>query len=645
MTKRRAKRPPRTQRPAKGGHGRAWWLWLAAILAVTFVVYIPCLDNDLTNWDDDFYVTANPLLAHPGIRAILLTPVRGNYHPLTVWSLALNYRLSGAAPSSYHWLNLLLHLANTALVYFFVRKLSQGRFWTTALTALFFGIHPMHVESVAWVSERKDVLYAFFYLIGLMAYLRYLDTRRWPWLLTALLVYLLSAASKPAAIVFPLTLLLLDWYRERPFRAAVLLEKVPFVAISAAAGYVTLLAQKSTGAMAIQWSAFEKVLFASYGTLMYFAKLLAPVHLSAIHPYVKIAGRGQGSEFYVAFAAALVLLPAMLYLCRRVRVACFGLGFFFINIILVLQIATVGEAVMAERYTYLPYIGLLFALAWWLDTPPQTGPGQRLVKPMIATCFLLMLPLCLVQTWRRCDVWQNSGTLWDDTIRKYPHKVYDAYTYRGEYRWRVTRRFRDALADFDQAVALNAGVARGWLFKGMAHAELGELDSAYVCFNRTLSIDPRFAAAWSNRGSIELKRGNLGAAVSDYSKALEIDPRLWDAYTNRALAYVMMGKQEKAIMDLRQALALNPTNPGNHVYVSAIGVALQGLGRNREAVHEFDEAIQTAPISDPRRSGYLLSRSRSWQALGDIAKARADAEEARRLGAQVPDDYWRSLGG
>jgi len=161
-------RAPRSERTRPASRSKPRSLWLAAILAVTFVAYLPSLRNGFTNWDDPLYVLQNPLLRHPTVGAILTTPVAGNWHPLTIGSYLLNFRISGLDPASYHWLNLLLHLANTALVFAFVSALAPGRKWTAVVTSLFFGIHPMHVESVAWIAERKDVLYAFFMLLGLI---------------------------------------------------------------------------------------------------------------------------------------------------------------------------------------------------------------------------------------------------------------------------------------------------------------------------------------------------------------------------------------------------------------------------------------------------------------------------------------------
>lgn len=630
---------PREAKRAKGkSAGMQWWLALGAILVITFVVYVPCLDNDFTNWDDDLYVTNNSLLVNPDFTTIATTPTFGNFHPLTIWSLALNYKLTGLDPSSYHWLNLLLHLANTLLVFVFVRRLSKDRFWTTAATALFFGVHPMHVESVAWIAERKDVLYGFFYLLGLIFYLRYLDTKRRLWLLPVLLTFILSLASKPAAIVFPLTLLALDWYRRRKLTPGILIEKAPLFLLSAAAAALTLVAQNATGAMQVQWTFFQKILFAAYGTVMYVTKFFAPIGLSAIYPYVRHEGPTQrlDTAYYVAFLALLVAIPILVVICRKSRDVLFGLLFFFINIVLVLQFATVGQAVMADRYTYLPYVGLVFALAWWLDARREEMRVPGIVKPIVASVLILLAPISAAITWNRCDVWQNSLTLWNDTIAKYPDMIYDAYAYRGSYQRDVAHNYRAAIEDFDRAIALNPGIARGWNFKGMALAQTNQIDSAAVCFERALTIDPEFASALSNRGGVRLSRGDTSGAVEDLTKALTRDPRLWGALTNRALAYQILGQHENAIADLNRALQLKPNDPSNFIYRHALGVELLAVQRNAEAARAFDLAIASSPAGNPSLGIYHGNRSRARLALGDQAGARADADEARRRGVAIP---------
>ncbi len=621
---------------------RTWILAAGLALILTFAAYLPSLQNGFTNWDDDMYVTQNSLLTNPDSHALLTTPVSGNYHPLTMWSLVLNYRLSGLEPASYHGVNLILHLANTGLVFLFLRLLTGGKFWTTALGALLFGIHPMHVESVAWIAERKDVLFAFFYLAGLITYLKYLKGKHSPWLLATFVAFVLSMASKPAAIVFPFTLALLDWFRKRALTPTATLEKVPFLAVAVAGGLLTLHAQHVTGAMAVQWTPFEKALFASYGTVMYVVKLFLPVRLSAIYPYVKVPGHGLGAEYYVALAVIAVGVPALLYLARRHRPTLFGVAFFFVNIALVLQFATVGQAVMAERYTYLPYIGLFFTLAWWLDERQAPLAGRIPARPILVVLFALLVPFSLYQTWTRCGVWRDSGTLWNDTIAKYPRKNVDAYNYRGQY-YQQVGRIDAALADFDQAIAMAPRAPRAWNYKGMLLAQENQFDSALACFNRAVVLRPDYAAAWNNRGGAKLRRGDAAGAIEDISRAVALDPLLWDAYTNRALAQIATRNDEAALADLRRALALQPGRPDNHIYLNAAGLALGHLGRFREAVGEFDRAIAQTTLGDARLGGYYLNRSGAWRALGDKARALEDAREAQRRGIPVDAAYLGEL--
>jgi len=634
-------KPQRGRKPSKPSatrqrpeHVRA--LWLAGILVLTFLAYLPSLGNDFTNWDDPLFVLKNPLLTHPDPKAILVTPVASNYHPLTIWSLVLNYQLSGFDPASYHWLNLLLHLANTALVFAFVWQLTGGRLWTTIGTSLFFGIHPMHVESVAWIAERKDVLYAFFYLIGLLGYLQYVRRSSLAWLGATFLAFVCSIASKPSAVVFPLTLLAIDFFRRRPFRPALLLEKIPFFAVSLVDGLLTLHSQKETGAIDPRnWAAtLPKFVIAGYGVLMYIVKLFVPVRLSAIYPY---PGPDQPlpAIYYVAFAIVAIGLPALVYVFRRNRALLFGIAFFFINIILVLQILTVGEAVIADRYTYLPYLGLFFALTWFLDERPAPGTTGSTARSIVAGCLALLVPLSLGQTWIRCHVWRNSLTLWNDTIHRYPHQVPDAYCNRGWYYYEKEGRLDAAMADFDRAIAIKPDEAKAWLDKGVVLAARTENDSAFVCFDRALKIQPTLFLAWSDRGAIRVKRGDPRGGIEDFSRAIVINPTYREAYANRALAYSMLKEYEQSIADSRRAIDLDPGHRDNYRYLGAIGMAQRNMGRNREAVASLDQAIEFAPPQGPDLAAFYLTRSQAKWDLGERADAASDAREALRLGVTM----------
>ncbi len=640
-----APRRPQKRKTVTASPGRPWLLALAGILLLTFGAYFPCLDNGFTNWDDPLFVHHNPLISNPDFWTVLTTPLANNYHPVTIWSLALNYKLTGLNPVSYHWLNLLLHLANTALVFVFVRRLTKDRFWTTVVTALFFGIHPMHVESVAWIAERKDVVYAFFYLLGMIAYLRYLD-RKTPVLLGAtFLAFVLSVASKPSAVVFPLTLFAIDFYRRRPVDKGLVLEKAPFFAVALAAGLLTVHAQRITGAIDTQtWApTFQKVIFAAYGIMMYVVKLFAPLGLSAIYPY-PIVGHPLGWEYFLALGILVIVLPAIVFLCRRNRAVLFGIAFFFINILLVLQFFTVGQAIMADRYTYLPYIGLFFAFAWWLDEDLASRAVGKRLQSFLAAAFVLLAPVALVQTWKRCDVWQNSETLWNETIRRYPHRIPDSYYNRGHYYYQEAKRFDAALADFNEALSIDPKVAKTWVIKGNLFVDQGKPDSALACFDAAVRLEPKLESGWNNRSVVRFRMGDLAGALSDVQRAVALNPNYRDAYTNLALVTGSMKEYEKSIAASRRAIELDPSHPETHLSYGSIGVGLEQLKRYREAITALDEAIHLALRGGKNPGGYFLLRSYAYMALDERVRAFNDAQEALRYGATVDPAYLKMFG-
>lgn len=622
-----AKTRPRSERVKLASRPKAQGLWLAAILALTFVAYLPSVHNGFTNWDDPLYVLQNPLLQHPSISAILTTPVAGNWHPLTIGSYLLNFRISGLDPASYHWLNLLLHLANTALVFVFVGALAPGKTWTAVVTSLLFGIHPMHVESVAWIAERKDVLYAFFYLLGLIAYLRYLKAFQGGWLIASLVAFALSLASKPAAIVFPFVLLAIDFYRRRPFDARSLLEKVPFILISAAVLTITLQVQEKAGAINRMdiGPVFPRVLVACFGIMMYVVKAIVPFGLSAMYPYPKNPATSLGPEFYLGLAFVLAF-AVVVYLGRRNRALVFGSAFFLINLVLVLQFVSVGKVVMADRYTYIPYVGLFFALAWALDEPHTTA------RYALAGLFLLLVPVSLIQTWNRCHVWRDSATLWTDVIRQYPGRIYDAYNNRAKYYF-DTGHYAEALADYDQALTLDAKPARTYFSKGSALGRLGRVDEALASFDRALELDSTLVEARSDRAGIRIMKGDLAGAISDLDVAIRLNPGFRGSYVNRGSAYAMAGHPELAVADYRHAIEMDPRHPRTYELWGAMGDALLALRRPQEAVDAYDEAI---PLAPPAQQGDLYrGRSRAWLALGDRQKSTRDGAEAKRLGVNA----------
>ena len=338
--------------------GKILLLWLLPILVFTGICFFPMLKNQLTNWDDEFYVVQNALLRGPDWTGIFSKPVVSNYHPITIVTLAANYSMTGLDASSYLITNLLLHLINTGLVFYFTWLISGKKLWVAAFTATFFGIHPMHVESVAWVSERKDVLYTLFFLISLIQYWRFLTTSKNKNLIYSLLFFALSLLSKPAAIILPFVLVLLDYWYGRPIGKRSLLEKTPFLFLSLVFAVITVKLQSGSAIAGLDlYPLWNRFFFATYTSMSYIIRFFVPYPLSTFHPFPATKALGWPIMFSPLF---MLVLLALVWFKRKNKLLVFSFFFFVINLALVLQIVSIGHTLLAERYTYVPYIGMGF---------------------------------------------------------------------------------------------------------------------------------------------------------------------------------------------------------------------------------------------------------------------------------------------
>src|SRR6188768_909246 len=344
---------------------KTFGLWLFCVLAITGLCLIPMLNNGFTNWDDDVYVTSNLIIKAPDWEAIFTRSSAYNYHPLTMLTLAFNYAISGLDPFSYYLVNWLLHLLNTALVFLFISKISERKIFVAAFTSLIFGVHPMHMESVAWISERKDVLYACFFLLSLLQYWSFLETGKRPKLLYCFIFFILSLLSKPAAIILPFVLFLLDHWYGRSFNWKVWAEKIPFFIFSFLFGFITIKVQSAEAIVGLDiYPLWTRFFFACYTIMIYTARFFVPYPLSAFHPYPSVDSLGLPVLLSPVFIIALLIL---LWLKRRDKLVVFSVSFFIVNLLLVMQFISIGLTIVSERYTYVPYIGLSFLVATWLN--------------------------------------------------------------------------------------------------------------------------------------------------------------------------------------------------------------------------------------------------------------------------------------
>ena len=632
-------------------------LWLAGILLITYIAYFPSLKNGFTNWDDNVYIGENTMiksLSRANVKKIFDTEnhVSLNYHPITIFSLALDYKLSsGYNAKKFHTTNLIFHLLNTALVFWFIFLLSDKKIMVASIVALFFGIHPMHVESVAWISERKDVLYVFFFMSALVVYLKYLNAEKNKILLYLLILvlYLFALLSKAMAVVLPLVFLLTDYYKGRKFDTNVILEKIPFFALSLFFGWLASHIQTEGAAIAkfelFSWT--QRIAFASYGFAGYIYKLIIPTNLSCFYPYPHLQEEHLPIIFYISPFIVLGLFIFVLFNIKKNKTLVFGFLFYFFTVALVLQFISVGQVIMADRYSYLSYVGLLFPIAMGYDwLQHQTDSKLKLFKQLSLPLLITCATACIWLTFERIKVWKNSEILWTDAIKKYPESE-SAYRNRGSYLINKEaydlgeknigeREIDKALEDFNISIALNPNNAKVFTNRANIHGLKGRFDLALSDYSKSIELDKTDEQIFFNRGVTYSMMKQFDKAIEDYTTALKRKPDFKAAKESRAYAYVDNKNYDKAITELSELLQTDPTNSMYYFYR---GTAYFNNGNAGAALADNTNAIQY----NPNNSGAYFNRSVVNKTLAKFKDALNDAVKAQSMGYAVNPNYINEL--
>ena len=583
---------------------RSFWTWLIPVLVFTGISFLPMLTNGFTNWDDDIYITRNPLIKGPDWNGIFTQASASNYHPLTMLTLAFNYAISETDPFSYHFVNWLLHILNTALVFLFVYKISGKKIYVAALASLIFGVHPMHVESVAWVSERKDVLYTLFFLLALLQYWRFLEGGKRSNVILCFVFFVLSLLSKPAAVILPIVLLLLDYWKGRAFNWKMLVEKIPFFILSLIFGYITIKVQSADAIVSFDiyplWSRF---FFACYTIMIYAARFFVPYPLSAFHPYPSVDALGLSVWLSPIFIIALAIL---LWLKRKDRLVVFSLLFFIVNLLLVVQFVSVGLTIVSERYTYVPYIGLSFLAGMWLEKYLATSSSTliRAVPFFIAIVFGII-------SFQRTKVWKDGDTLWADVIKKYP----GAATPRSNH-----ANYLKGLAAMPEYKA----------------RENELLQSALEDCNVAITLKPTHIKAYENRQNIYLILKKDSLALADANTLLQMQPTNAAAAYTKGFAYMRFNMADSSLFWFNKSIAINPN--ADWVFNARGSLLFDKFKKFNEALADFARAIELNPEGE-----YFYKRSNCYFQLGDIVNAKADAVTALQKGFMIPDSYKTAL--
>jgi len=599
--------------------------YIIPILILTAIVLSPCLKNEFVSWDDLEYIANNTFihsLSFSNISGIFTSFYAANYHPFTTLSWAVEYKLVGAAPFLYHADNILLHLINTLLVFLFTRKLLTNVEIAVFVTVL-FGIHPMHVESVAWASERKDVLYTFFYVAAMITYLHFIDTKNVKWLVYTFVLFVCSCFSKSAAITLPLLLLLLDYYKDRLHWKAVL-AKIPFIAIAIVFGILAIQSQKATHAVnleILQISGFDRFFFICFSGLYYLLTFFVPTHLSAMHPYPH-PQQGLPLLYFLSpfLIIALVLLPVFWKKYRKELI--FGAVFYAIGLSLVIQLVPLGESMVSERYAYVPYIGLAIAFGSIIYKQLYQN-ATRVRKQTITAVFVLSILVFASLSYQRCTMWKTSETLFGDVIEKYPNESC-GYQLRSFSRIQVND-IPGALDDCNKGLAIQPMLQVLLYNRGVVRYKLNDLKGAISDYSKVIEQNPNDFNSIFNRAAAESDVQDYKGALTDYNKAMQLNPDFVDIYVSRSLVKFRMADYAGALQDLQQPI---PQNAHNADVFFNIGNAYFMQNKYPDALQNYSKAITLNPNCDKA----ICNRGNIFSMMGEKDKACIDWAKATELG-------------
>ena len=648
---------------------RLTYYFAIAVSLITFALYLSGLRNEFIGWDDGTYIIENSHIRSLNaafFKWAFFDFYASNWHPLTWISHALDYAVWGLNPIGHHLTNNILHAVNTFLVVLLVVRLMEAakpespvpgsqsrlasddsRFTLIAagVTSLLFGLHPIHVESVAWVSERKDLLCALFYLLSVMAYTKYatntsqraVSSMRCALgpMLSALCFFILALMSKPMAVSLPVVLLLLDWYPFEKIRSLksflnAVAEKLPFISLSIGSSILTVMAQEKAMVLMDIVPLPSRVLVAARALFSYLGNMLFPLDLSPFYPYTGNVFL-MSPRYFLPLLLLLGLSAACLVIARKQKVWLSLWGYYLVTLLPVLGIVQVGRQAMADRYTYLPSIspfliaGLL--VAWIYRKVYTTGRGIKLVY---ITAFICMFIFMSFLTYKQIGIWNNTVGFWSYVISKEP-EVSFAYYGRGLAYYEMGRTDQ-ALEDYNKAIALDPYYSKAYATRGFVFDKLGHLEKAMADYDKAISLSPEEAQAYNNRGVIFEKMGRFDKAIEDYDKVIELDPGEAQSYNNRGVVFEKMGRYDKAVEDYDRAISLNPSNAD--VYFNR-GNAHDEMGRYDKAIADYDKAISL----NPRDSQAYNNRGSLFEKIGQLDKAIADYDKALALNPSNAEAY------
>jgi protein O-mannosyl-transferase len=611
-----------------GGKRTVSGLCILLAMAV-FLIFGRTHGYGFVGFDDDDYFSSNDHvkagLTWNGIRWAFETGYASNWHPLTWLSLMLDAQLFGTGPAGPHLTNVLLHAANTVLLFLLSRRLT-GALWSSAFVAVVFAIHPLRVESVAWVSERKDVLSGFFFMLTLGAYARYVekskaqDSKSRIFYGLSLLFFALGLMSKPMLVTLPFVLLLLDYWPFNRFNPAtlkrLLVEKLPFFLLSAASCLATVLVQREAIKPIIVLPLALRLGNALVSYATYLTQMIWPENLAAYYPY-----HFDTPAWQTMGAGALLFSITLAAFLTARKFPYFLVGWLWYLGMLVpaIGLVQVGGQAHADRYTYLPQIGLYIGIAWAIKDLTLSWRYRRQILATMASVIIGALMVC---TWRQTSYWRTDESLWERAIACTSGN-YTAHINLG-YVLAAQGRTAEAIEHYQQAIKFYPGYAQAYINLGVIFLNEGRLDEAGENFQRALEINPDSAEAHNNMGILLAKQGRTAEAIEHYQKAIELDPDRAEIYNNLGNLLATQGRTAEAIAQFQKALEVAPDNAKVHYNLANV---LTAQGRVDEAIEHYQRALEQMPDSTHAhyQLGVLL------QSRGEFAASVAQFQKVLEL--------------
>jgi protein O-mannosyl-transferase len=611
------------------------------LIVLNMIIYWHIKNYAFINYDDQLYITSNHRvqtgITFKSVFSTFSDTHTGNWHPLTMMSHMLDWQLFGERAGGHHRTSLIIHIFNAVLLFLLLNTLT-GTIWRSAMVAALFAVHPMNVESVVWIAERKNVLSTFFWILTMLFYVWYARQPGWKRYLPVFLCFALGLMSKPMLVTLPFVLLLLDYWPlnrtaintqnekqekiQTPLKietaklSFLILEKIPLFILTAISIFATLYTQHAVGAMVNtdNLPLAKRISNAVFSYALYIKKMFLPIDLSLFYPQynIDIWPLLTGASF-------LVLLTTIVFkYYRKYPYLLVGWCWYLGTLVPVIGLVQVGAQSMADRYAYVPFIGLFIMLVWYLADIVKRNTYLKF--SLVIASLILILTLSML-SWQRCQLWGDQFALWNDVLKN--HKVALAYNFRG-LAYAGRGQFNLALADYNLAIGLDKKFAEALSNRGILYSTIGQYKNALKDYDEALRLNPKFADAYYNRGILNLTTGQFDKAIKDFTEAINIDPDMADYFNNRGVALRLNGQYEKSLTDFNQALKIKPSLV--EAYFNR-GIVYNIYKQYILAIGDFTEALRI----EPQYPDAYFNRGISFASLGKYDDAITDYRQTLNI--------------